>query len=425
MNIEIIPSCLTGTVSTPPSKSVAHRAILCAALSQKAVTLRHIELSDDITATIEAVQALGKEVRIDNDIIHMRKDIFVTNQKPVFIDCHESGSTARFLIPILAALGREATVTGRGQLPYRHFKPIIDVLNAHGIICDSEDILPLHILGQLKGDTFEIAGDISSQFITGLLLALPLLPNDSQIILTTYLESKPYLNITMQVLKNFGIHIEKKGDRFIVPGNKHYACSEYHVEGDYSNAAFFLAAGAIHGQLMTVCELSNTSPQGDRAIISLLERFGSYVHMGKDAVTVKGKCMQGIDIDAADIPDLVPILAVTAAFAKGKTCIRHVKRLRIKESDRLMAITEGLSKLGSDIQQSEDELVIIGKQKLAGGCTVSSFHDHRIAMALSIAASACEKPVMILDAECINKSYPNFYKDFQTIGGKTNVFNMG
>jgi len=425
LNIQIFPSCLTGTVAAPPSKSVAHRAIICAALSKKAVILRHIDFSDDIRATIEAVKTLGKEVRAEKDIIHLRKDIISAKSDNIMIDCHESGSTARFIIPILAVLGKMSTVTGRGKLPERHFAPIIDLLSAHGIVCSSSDTLPLTLYGNLEGTTFEICGDISSQFITGLLLALPLLPHDSEISLTTHLESKPYIDITLDVLKAFGIEIMQDHGRFIIKGNSTYHSNGYTIEGDYSNGAFFLAAAAISGHNITVCDLSNTSVQGDRAIVDLLAEFGTQMHIGKDTVTVQGGSLKGIEIDAEDIPDLVPILAVIASFAQGKTRIYHVSRLRIKESDRLAAITDGLNKMGADISVQEDELIINGREKLAGGCEVSSYGDHRIAMALSVAATCSENPVTILGAECINKSYPNFYQDFNAIGGKTNVFNLG
>ena len=213
--------------------------------------------------------------------------------------------------------------------------------------------------------------------------------------------------------------------RFIIKGNSTYHSNGYTIEGDYSNGAFFLAAAAISGHNITVCDLSNTSVQGDRAIVDLLAEFGTQMHIGKDTVTVQGGSLKGIEIDAEDIPDLVPILAVIASFAQGKTRIYHVSRLRIKESDRLAAITDGLNKMGADISVQEDELIINGREKLAGGCEVSSYGDHRIAMALSVAATCSENPVTILGAECINKSYPNFYQDFNAIGGKTNVFNLG
>ena len=235
----------------------------------------------------------------------------------------------------------------------------------------------------------------------------------------------PIVTEIMDVLKTFGVSVLQKDERFHIRGNSTYHRDEYMIEGDYSNAAFFLAAAAISGSNITVSDLSNTSVQGDRAILDLLRQFGIKLHIGKDTVTVQGGNLHAIEIDAQDIPDLVPILAVIASFAQGKTRIFNVSRLRIKESDRLEAIADGLSKMGADIKIENDELIIVGHEKLQGGCTISSYGDHRIAMALSIAATCSENSVKILDAECINKSYPNFYQDFNAIGGKTNVFNVG
>jgi 3-phosphoshikimate 1-carboxyvinyltransferase len=320
----------------------------------------------------------------------------------------ESGSTLRFLLPIVGALGCGAEFHLEGRLPERPLSPLYEELVKHGCTLTPQGSNPLKIKGRLRAGHYIIDAGVSSQFISGLLFALPLLKSDtpSTIRLWGNIESASYIDLTVDMLHKFGIRADFDGSCFVVPANQTYTApeSEVVVEGDWSNAAFWLAAG------VEVTGLTPDSRQGDRAIVEILEQLDS-----DDNVC---------EVDAGDIPDLVPIIAVKAAVAKGKsTTIFNAERLRIKESDRLAAITEVLTALGADIRESEegDGLEIRGLESLKGGVTVSSHNDHRIAMSAAIAATVCEAPVTIEGAESVEKSYPAFWEDFRSLGGKIEV----
>lgn len=418
----IHPTPLSGRVTIPPSKSAAHRAIICASLACGISRITNISLSDDIAATIGAMRALGAVIKEDGNRLTIDGSHTLKTSAAV-IDCIESGSTLRFLIPIAAAGGIHATFTGRGRLPQRPIGIYTDCLPAHGITCETAGGLPLTTSGTLQPGRFSLRGDVSSQFITGLLLALPLLCGDSEIVLTTPLESKPYVDMTLATQRAFGIQIEQTEQGFIVPGNQRYRACDYRVEGDYSQAAFFLMAGAM-GSAICCCGLSEQSTQGDQACIPLCTAFGGQVSWKDgDLCAVPGK-LHGIEIDAMDIPDLVPALAVCASVADGTTRIYNAARLRIKESDRIEAVCNMLTCLGGCARQTDDGLLITGVSQLRGG-TVDACGDHRIAMAAAIAATRCTDDVLIDGYESVRKSYPNFFEDYQTLGGRWDVVNMG
>lgn len=415
------PSTLQGTVSVPCSKSAAHRAILCAALAQGESILSPIAVSNDIHVTAQAAQALGA------NILEEQRTWRVTGgnapQSPTEIDCGESGSTLRFLIPICAALGMEATFTGHGRLPERPIGVYLDVLPAHGVSCHTEGGLPLSINGTLKPGEFILPGNISSQFITGLLLACPLLTGESTIRLSSPLESAAYVDMTLEAMRAFGVTVERLDNGWRIPGGQRYRARPFSVEGDWSQAAFFLAAGALGGTL-SIGGLKRESTQGDRAAESLFATFGAECAWKDETLCIKSNDLYGMEIDAAQIPDLVPILAATAALAKGRTRIYNAARLRIKESDRLAAMADGLNRLGAQVQETPDGLLIDGVESLHGG-EVDGYNDHRVVMALSIAALRADGLVTISDAESIRKSYPAFFEDYNRLGGKADVINMG
>jgi 3-phosphoshikimate 1-carboxyvinyltransferase len=313
------------------------------------------------------------------------------------LPCGESGSTFRFLLPVVGALGRKASFILEGRLPERPLSPLYEELVRHGCKLSPQGANPFTIEGQLTPGSYTLDGGVSSQFISGLLFALPLLGGDSTISLTGKAESLPYIEMTLDTLKTFQINIGYDGKAFTIPGRQKYISpGTVQVEGDWSNAAFWLCAGAVSGNTVTVTGLDPHSKQGDRAVAEILGRFGKDLH--------------GIEIDAANIPDLVPILSVVAAAAKGPTRIYNAGRLRDKESDRLAAIRDVLGKLGADIRETEDGLVINGGKPLTGG-TVSSWGDHRIAMSAAIAAVLCAGPVIIQGAEAADKSYPTFFDE--------------
>ncbi len=414
----IEPKMLCGTVAVPPSKSMAHRALIAAALSGSICKVRNVAFSEDISATLACLKAMGASFRISR----VRNEVCFAppkDRKPpedFHLPCGESGSTLRFLMPLALVLGNKATLTGKGRLMQRPQKPYMDLFTQKGIRWSSFEN-EIHLQGELKPGLYRIPGNVSSQFISGLLFALPLLHGDSEIRVTTLMESKGYVDLTLSVLKQFGITVQNENNRrFIIYGNQKYRPVDYTVEGDYSQAAFFLAAGAL-GCDVSCTGLNPESLQGDRKILEIIRETGAEVIETEDG-TVSAKYrpgMHGIDIDAREIPDLVPILAVLCSLCKGRSRILNAGRLRMKESDRLAAISRELNQLGAVVREETDSLVIDGKQVL-GGSTVSAWGDHRIAMALAIAACRCEGEVSISGAiEAVKKSYPDFWEVYENL----------
>lgn len=420
--VVITPKNLSGKVTIPPSKSDVHRALICAALSKGKSTLYPVDLSNDIKATISCIEALGGKIQYHNKRITVDGSHLFENKNAV-LNCGESGSTLRFFIPVAAAGNVSAVFNGEGRLPERPIGIYLDALPKAGVKCKTLGGLPLEISGQLESGTFEIPGNVSSQFITGLLFALPLLKGDSEILLTSPLESIGYINMTIEVMKKFGVEIIVQDNKYIIKGNQTYKPCDYKTHGDWSQAAFFMCAGALKGEI-TVNGVDISSTQGDKEIVNILKRFGADVTVKDNSVSVKQNKLGAIEIDARQIPDLVPVLAVTGAFAKGTTRIINAERLRIKESDRLWAINNALNALGAKVRELPDGLEITGVDKLTGG-TVQGCNDHRIVMAMSVAATMADKPVTITDAFSINKSYPDFFEDYNSLGGNANVINMG
>ncbi len=405
MNIEITPMALSGNVKVPPSKSISHRALICAALSKGESEITDLLGCEDIDATCEALEVLGAEFRTENGVTYVKG--IENPPAKAEINCRESGSTLRFLIPVAAALGVEATFTGCGKLPTRPITPYLSEFKKHGVEFISEE-MPYHIRGKLTSGVFSVTGDISSQFITGLLFALPLIEGSSTIVLTSPLQSKPYADITIQCMAAFGIETLEFNGNYSVRGIQQYKPAKYSVEGDCSQAAFFAVANQI-GSNINMLGINKNSVQGDRAVFDIIDKM---IKIGEN--------YSGFDIDASNIPDLVPILTVLATFADGTSNIRGCKRLRIKESDRLESISTVLNSLGANVTIVNDELEIVGVKQLTGG-VCSSFNDHRIAMSLAIASQRCTDKLTITDAECVAKSYPTFFEDFRSLGGEYDV----
>lgn len=418
MDIRIMPSKLSGKLNTPPSKSAAHRAAICAALSRGASILSPIQPTADMLATISAASALGAKANLNGDTLKI-SGIEKAPDSAV-LDCGESGSTLRFFVPVAAALGVDASFRGHGRLPERPMEDLVRVLSNNGVTITKNDGEILSCSGKLKPGVFEIGGDVSSQYITGLLFALPLLDGDSSIKLTTPLESRGYVDMTIAAQSRFGVDIAETSDGFFVKGNQEYNPQNFEVEGDYSSAAFWLTAAAIGGSIR-LSGLDLNSKQGDRRILELLTGCGAEVKYGRSHISVKRGLLKGFDADVSQIPDIMPILAVAATFSNGVSRLYNARRLRLKESDRLAAVTAGLRELGAGIIEKADEITVIGQDWLRGGGKVDSYGDHRIAMSMSIAAAFCRKPSVILGAECVNKSYPDFYKDFAGLGGMFDV----
>jgi len=336
-----------------------------------------------------------------------------------WLDCGESGSTLRFLLPVTAALSGGFTITGGGRLPARPLSPIIIAMKANGCTFDIET-LPIKVTGKLHAGRFLLPGNVSSQFISGLLFALPLLEGTSEIVLTSPLESAGYVDMTLNTLHQFGISVIRENDRFIIAGAQKYSSpGKVSVEGDWSNAAFWLAAGAMNGKI--ACGgLDIDTLQSDRGIVDILKQMGTEAVFKNGTVSIESSTLSAITLDASGIPDLVPILAAVMSVANGTSVIQNIGRVRLKESDRLHAMAENLNALGADVKEHEDSLIITGKPKLRGGIT-DGYNDHRIVMAMAAVSAACENEIIIKGAEATEKSYPDFFKDFKKLGGLAHV----
>lgn len=424
LEVTIYPGFLSGEVQIPASKSVTHRAVICAGLSEGVSTIFNAGESRDIEATCRAMASLGAEVCKTEAGLSLKGLAFPELKNP-HINCCESGSTLRFITPVAALTGKPAVFYGEGRLVERSLAPYFDIFDIHGIKYKTDSgKLPLHLNGKLTPGEYKIPGNISSQFISGLMFALPILDGDSEIRVTTELESRPYIDLTMETLKAFGVNVENSHYRtFIIKGRQKYRAVNYTVPGDFSQAAFWLAAGAL-GSEVTCRGLDLNSLQGDRVITDIIGEMNGRIIKAADSIKAIPADTKGTVIDASQCPDLVPVLAVLGALSEGRTEIVNASRLRLKESDRLRAVSSELGRLGAMIYEKQEGLVIDGGRKLRGG-RVRSWNDHRIAMALAVAASRCEEPVIISNAECVSKSYPNFWEHYKALGGKIDERNLG
>lgn len=447
--VRLRPAALTGTITAVDAKSYAHRLLMAAALADVPTRIRCRTRSADILATVRVMRALGTEIEDLGEAFLVRpigmcpaeKGLRPEDQPEVTLDCGESGTTERFILPIVAALGRRSAITGAGRLAERPLSPLSDVLRAAGVSISEEGVFPLHVAGRIGVGDYAIAGNVSSQFVGGLLYALSLQPRESgsraavsTLELTGTVESAPYIRMTVEVLRAFGVEVEVSHDerKYVVRGADASGLlvspGAAQVEGDWSNAAFWLVAGEVGGigtkgiSDITVTGLKPDSAQGDRAVAAILERMGAEVRVAGDAVTVRppenGR-LHGLTVDAAQIPDLVPVLSVAAACAEGVTTFVNAGRLRIKESDRLATTAAMLRSLGVEVTEGETTLTVAGRagRPLTGG-TVSGANDHRIVMAAAVAATVASGPVVIEGARAARKSYPDFFRDYAALGGR-------
>ena len=420
-DVKFSPFVPNGTVNVPPSKSDVHRAIICAAMANGVSRISPVALSNDIKATIGCIKALGADAVLENNVLTVDGTNMYKN-KTALLDCGESGSTLRFFIPIAAVGNINATFVGKGKLPQRPIGIFTEALPKAGTVCKTEGGLPLEIKGQLKSGIFEIPGNVSSQFITGLLLALPILEGDSEIVLTSPLESVGYIAMTIRTMKQFGVNIQATEKGWHIKGGQSYKTCDYTTDGDWSQAAFFMVLGAVSGKV-TVKGVAKDSTQGDKKCAEILARLGAKVTQLDNEVTVEKGELRAITIDASQIPDLVPVLSVCAAFAEGTTRIINAERLRIKECDRLKATAELLNNLGGKVKELSDGLEITGVSSLKGG-NVNGYNDHRIVMSAAVCAARSDEDITATFAMSINKSYPDFYIDYNSIGGKANVLDL-
>lgn len=414
------PSHLKGTVTIPPSKSLLHRALICAALARGTSSIHHFGLSEDITATMDCLTKLGASFKIKGDTVLVNG--IATPPDAVNLQCEESGSTLRFLIPVASAFGINAVFHGKNRLVERPLDIYQTVLSEHGIKVDYSGNLPFQIAGTLRPGIYQVNGNVSSQFITGLLFALPLLEETSRIEVLPPFESKSYVDITLHVLSQFGIRIEQTESGYLIPGGQQYRCCEFTVESDYSQAAFFLVADAL-GADIALKSFPEISVQGDREILAILKRAGAKVHLRSGTLTCRAKTLTAFEADGADIPDLVPILAVLACFCKGTSHITHTERLKLKESDRIASTLDLIRKMGGIASYQDGTITIEGVGTLSGA-ELESFNDHRIAMCAAVAASAATGSTILHHADCVKKSYPAFFDHYRQLGGCCHVLDL-
>ena len=412
MTRTLSPGPRSGVIRIPASKSQAHRMLICAALSEAPSHLVLDGFSADIKATMQCLEALGARCEKTADGLSVMPLGICPAQAR--LDVGESGSTLRFLLPVLGALGVRAEVRMQGRLPERPLSPLWEVLEAHGMrLRQNGDVL--HTDGQLYAGDYSLPGNVSSQFISGLLFALPLLDGNSTLTVTGELQSARYVAMTEQALAAAGIFTNKNGQVWQVGGGQRYAAPAVQtVEGDWSNAAFFLCMGALSETGVTVTGLNPESLQADRAITEILTHFGAELTVSGDAVAVRRGALHGITLDAGPVPDLIPVVSCLAALCEGETRIINAARLRLKESDRLQSTAALLSSLGGSVRELPDGLVIMGRARLSGG-TADACSDHRIAMSAAMAACGCEGPVTVSGSECVAKSYPAFWEDFASL----------
>lgn len=412
-------SHLEGVVLAPPSKAYTHRMLISSLLSKGTSKISNPLISDDTQATLAAVEALGAEAEMQENCwtIHGLETLKTPNHP---IDCRESGSTLRFLIPVAALAPKTSILKFRASFKKRPVAPLLESLKELGVeskIKQSAGSVVEVCGGGIRGGKTSIRGDISSQFISGLLFACPKAQEETEITVTTPLESKGYVEMTMEVLIEHGIEgaVAPELSKLWIPSKQIYKPCNHVVPGDFSSAAFLLAAAAVTSSKVTVKNLDCQTAQGDRAIVCILEDMDAAVHVGDDSVTVEGGHLAAVDIDARDIPDLVPVCAVLACYAGGTSKIYNAKRLRYKESDRLDSISTELRKMGADIAVNENGLTIKGVSDLQGA-TIDPHNDHRIAMACAVAALGAKGKTKIRNVECINKSYPQFFDDLRVLG---------
>ena len=411
MNRAVRPGERFGCVRIPASKSQAHRLLICAALGKDPVTVQCDGISADIAATVACLNALGARITVADGRIEVTP-ITCVPDGPCVLPCGESGSTLRFLLPGVGALGANAVFRMEGRLPARPLAPLDGELTRHGMALRRKyDLLACN--GKLTPGDYTLPGNVSSQYVSGLLLALPLLGDTSRLAVTGAVESAAYITMTEDALRLARIVIKKDKWNYTIPGSQRPALpGTLAVEGDWSNAAFFLAAGALSERGLKVMGLDPASSQGDRAVLEILRRFGAEVYEQEGAVLIRRKSLRAVEIDAAPIPDLIPVLSVVAAGAEGETRIVNASRLRLKESDRLASTTAMLRALGADVTELDDGLVIRGRETLRGG-TVDACGDHRIAMSAAVASCLCVGDVTVTGSECVKKSYPRFWEDWE------------
>lgn len=403
-----------GEITVPPSKSYAHRALIALALSKGKGVVRPVDLSMDIMATLKCLEDLGVDFFIREKEVHMDARGF-GNRRDRVLKPEESGSTLRFFIPITLLFDEVYEFRGSTSLMKRPLTVYEELFHELDVTLYRDSMESLVVKGKLAPGHFTMRGDVSSQFISGMLFVLPLLQGDSTLTVTGNLESAGYVAMTLKVMEDFGVYVDREDNTFIIKGNQTYTPRDYEVEGDYSQGAFFMAAAALGGDVY-VKGLQHDSIQGDRAIVRILEKMGALIEPQDEGYLVHQSSLKGVDVEISDIPDLTPVLGVLLALSESGGKLNNCRRLRYKESNRIESTIELIRALGGQAELRGDDIVIKGQKLLRGG-TVDTYHDHRIVMASAVASLKCAEDVTILGYEAVNKSYPEFFRDFFLLTG--------
>lgn len=412
MNVKIYPFIPCGEIIAPPSKSMAHRLLICSALKKGNTVIKNVGNSNDVITTAKCLNELGAKIRIQDGNAFVEGISQV--KKGRILDCGESGSTLRFLIPVACALGADATFTGSAKLLSRPINVLVDEIKRHGVNADG-----LSFSGKLKSGEYEIDCSISSQFISGLLMALPYLDGSSELILKGESVSKGYVDLTISMLEQCGIKYEKSGNKFIIRGNQEYnLSSETYCEGDWSGASYPLVLGAMRGEV-TVKGLNLDSVQGDKEILKILEKAGAEVLVKENGITVRKATLNCFEYNFDPIPDLAPVCSALASVAEGESVFSGISRLKDKESDRVYTTIKTLTIAGITAEEIDGKIKIKGGQVKDG--SFDGENDHRIVMLATVLGISAEKESFILGADAVNKSYPDFFKDLERLGGKVDV----
>ncbi|MGD9761138.1 MAG: 3-phosphoshikimate 1-carboxyvinyltransferase [Candidatus Izemoplasmatales bacterium] len=414
MKVKIYPGFAQGQLMVPPSKSLLHRSIICACLANGKSVIKNVVFSDDIKATINAFKALGIKIdKLENALeINGRGNLSFFGDE--IIDCKESGSTLRFLLPLFTNK-KGIYFTGKESLLNRPLSIYEEIFKNNNITFERME-KKLYLKNELQANWYEVLGNVSSQFISGLMFALPLKNEDSTIKIIGNLESKKYVDMTIDVLNKFGIIIQEKDNVYYIKGGQEYLPTDYKVEADFSQLAFFAVAGVINGDIK-ILNASNDSLQPDSEIISLIKQMGGKFFKEKGNLRFVKSQTKGIDIDVSQHPDIAPILSILAGLSENSSTIYNAKRLRIKETDRLSAVTDILNLLGVKTETNQDSFIVHG-EKFFTQNTFDSYNDHRMVMSIAIAALRADGPIIIERAEAVNKSYPHFFEDLQSLGIK-------
>lgn len=413
MNLKVSANKIKGKVDILSSKSELHRILIISALSSGQTTIDYLGvLSKDVIATISCLTELGAKIQIVGNQICVTP-IKIVNQNAK-LNCFESGSTLRFMLPVVAHLGANSEFYVQGRLAGRPITPIYNLLKDCGVELSADGVYPLKSRGRVNTNQFTISGEISSQFISGLLMAIGYTGLGGKVVVTGDFQSKPYVDITVQIMQKFGVNVQFKDNTYVVESKTYLSPKSVKAGGDWSNAAFFACLGAISNQV-SIGGLDINSAQGDRQIVQILNDFGAITSFENDCLTVKKNTLKGIKISVKDIPDLVPAIAIVGCFANGETTIYDAQRLRLKESDRIKSVVQMINCIGGNAQETENGIKILGKNRVTGG-SVNSFNDHRIVMASAIASVLCDNGVEIIDAKAVEKSYVDFFNQIKILG---------